>query len=85
MNVTFSGKALKDLRGIDKKRQQQIFDHISAFENDPSSVKIQKLKGYDNQFRLRVGFLRIRLEIHWADGQAEVKRIKDRKDAYKNI
>lgn len=85
MNITLSAQALKDLKGMDRKRQQQILDKIEAFQRDPASVEIQKLRGQENQFRLRVGTYRIRLEIDWVGGQCEVKRIRHRKEAYRDV
>jgi mRNA interferase RelE/StbE len=85
MNLTFTDRALKDLKMLDSTRQSQILDVLAAFENDPSSARLQKLKGFDTQYRIRVGSYRIRLEIHWTLGSAEVRRIQDRKDAYRGI
>lgn len=83
MRISFSSRALKDLKELDKDRQQQVIDKIAGFEKDPSSVELQKLKGYENQFRLRVGTYRIRLEILWADGYCEIKRIMHRREVYR--
>ncbi len=47
--------------------------------------KIKKLKGYDNLYRYRVGYLRIVYEVHEEKKEVSVTAILPRGDSYKNL
>ena len=46
---------------------------------------IKKLKGYDNLYRYRVGYLRVVYEVHDDRNEVSVTAILPRGDSYKNL
>lgn len=59
---------LKDLAAIPKRHRSRIerlvFDQIPASENIFRDFDIQKMKGYDNSYRIRTGLYRIVVRFH---------------------
>jgi len=63
--VFLERKASKQLESLDKNLQKRIKDRLKLLEQEGFSLKldIKKLKGYRNQYRLRIGEYRILFEI----------------------
>jgi mRNA interferase RelE/StbE len=83
MNISLSTRAEKDLERLDKGLKKRIKDTLDRMTVNPGSVDFKKLQGEENLWRVRIGNLRIILEINWKEKQAEVLHILGRKDAYK--
>lgn len=56
-------------------------------EEDPVQRlgKIKKLKGHDNLYRYRVGYLRVVYEVHAEKNEVSVTAILPRGDSYKKL
>ena len=69
---------------IDKRRAQNILRKIRALENDPfGSPNVGKLKGGTNEFRLRVGNIRIVCHVDSDSRVVTITKADFRKDVYR--
>ena len=85
MKVSFEASFAKDLQRVKDKqllqRIKQVIEEIKAAA-EPSEIKhLEKLKGHDTFYRIRVGDYRIGVEI--VGGEVIVTRILPRKDIYR--
>ena len=77
--IDFKPRALKDLKSLPKKVQQQIMERIEDLEDDLTG-DVKKLTNFTPEYRLRVGKYRVLFEIE--DDKVIIYRIRHRKDAY---
>ena len=84
MKLSYTNRALKDLRNIEKKVQNRILDALYACADDPFTVVLKKLRSCDNEYLIRVGDYRIRIEISWEQDTIIVRRICHRKEIYRD-
>lgn len=80
--LVLSKRAESDLRGLDRETARRVFDAVERFVASGHG-DIRKLKGTTNEFRLRVGDWRIRLERR-PEGGYNVLRVLNRRDAYRD-
>jgi mRNA interferase RelE/StbE len=74
----------KQLDDLPKQARSQILEKILSLEEEPRPSKVKKLKGFENEYRIRVGDYRIRYEIDDKNLTVIVLHCKHRKDVYKN-
>ncbi len=79
MQIEYKRKAVKYINSCDTITKKRLKE---AIEKIPSG-DIKKLQGYDNDYRLRVGDLRVLFEI--ADDAITIKDIAPRGQVYKKI
>lgn len=80
-NIKFSPTARKQFLKLDKVIQIRIKNGILQLEHIPPQGDIKKLKGRDEQFRLRIGEFRIIFREN--DTNIEIIAILPRGQAYK--
>ncbi|HPS57641.1 MAG TPA: type II toxin-antitoxin system RelE/ParE family toxin [Spirochaetota bacterium] len=84
MDMLYTKKFLKDVEYTpDKKVRQNIEDFINSIKNCTSLSDlpgIQKMTGYDNYYRLRIGDYRIGFKLE--NNTVTLLRFKHRKDIY---
>lgn len=77
---------LNDLAALSKRHRSRIerlvFDQIPASEYIFHDFDIQKMKGYDNYYRIRTGLYRIGCKIS-SDGEIIFYRVKSREEIYR--
>lgn len=61
MEIVFSNHAKKQLKNLDVRIQQKILFTLDKFKNN-QPIDIVKLKGQDEEFRIRTGNYRIQLQ-----------------------
>ena len=61
MEIIFSNSSKKQLKNLDARMQQKILFTLDKFKNN-QPVDIIKLKGKDEEFRIRTGNYRIQLQ-----------------------
>ncbi len=87
MKVDFKKSFLKELKRLNnKKLKDSIYESIRDVESAETSSQIkniQKLKGYDVYFRIRVGDYRIGVKIE--DDLVYFVVFEHRKDIYKGF
>jgi len=85
MNIFFEASFARDLKQIKDKQLQrrisQVIDEIKA-ANGPNDIKqLEKLKGYDNFYRIRISDYRMGIEI--VADKFIITRILQRKEIYR--
>jgi mRNA interferase RelE/StbE len=73
----------KQLNNLPNSIFLRIIDKIKLLENTPRPQDSVKLKGYKNQYRIRIGDYRVRYEVDDDKLVVILLRCKHRKDAYK--
>ena len=62
--------------------RRRILDHLTPLKDDPRPPGCRKLKGYADQYRIRVGEYRVRYRIIDAELVILLVRVAHRKEAY---
>ena len=62
----------------------KVQEKILALKSEPRPPGTLKLKGYDHQYRLRVGDYRIRYEIFDEDLKIQILQCKHRREVYRD-
>ena len=81
--IVVTGRAERDLRQLATRDQERVRQAIDGLQQRPPIGDIRKLQGTD-EWRLRVGDLRVRFEL--ADGGQVIRilRVLPRGRAYRN-
>lgn len=86
MILNFSDKAEKDLNKVEKSEAKKIKEKIDQYIKSPLSVKVKKLKGYQELYRIRQGNYRILFKIIANEIKIMyIMRIQHRKEVYKDL
>lgn len=73
--IRWDNKALKQISKIDTRYKGKILLAIEQLKNFPSvELDLIRLKGTQNQFRIRVGFYRVLFEL--VDGEPKIITIQ---------
>ena len=75
--------AQRDLRGLGEMLMKRILAECDRLQRDRRHPGTQKLKGYDVQWRVRVGDYRILYEIHDQEREVRIFRVAHRREAYR--
>ena len=85
MTVSYNKRFLKDLVSITEKDRNKIehfaFDEILTFKNSSDILKLEKLSGFTQYYKIRFGNYRIGLKL--IDEQLIFERVLHRKEIYK--
>lgn len=82
-NVIIPKPVLKFISLLDTKDKSRILSKLQILEKNPKPNGSIKLKGYDNQSRIRVGDYRIRYYVEIEKNEIVILDIAHRKDIYK--
>lgn len=74
----------KDLDNLPNDIKPRIYSKISKLSEDPHPDGVTKLKGYENEYRIRIGDYRVRYEILDKDETVLLLQCKHRREVYKN-
>lgn len=77
--IEFGDDAIAHLRGLPKELRRNIGFRLDQLQNDLAG-DVKKLKGGDNEYRLRVGNHRVLFTL--AKAVIFVYAVRDRKEAY---
>ena len=81
--VLISKKALKELRDIPGHERELIKDRISKLAFFPlARLDVQKLRGYDAVYRLRVGDYRVIFEYDKENRLIKILKVGKRENVY---
>ena len=80
--IEFSRRALGDLDDLDSQLRERIIIALHRFA-ETGRGDLSKLRGRDNEWRLRVGEWRVRLEIASEENIVYVIRVQHRREAYR--
>lgn len=82
MTLTYHRSAVKFLSKQDSHNRQRIYAGLEGLKNLPPEGDIAKLKGTDNQYRLRIGTFRIIFQINIPEHIVYIQAIDNRGDIY---
>ena len=80
--VTLAASAEKELGGLPSKMIVRMLRRIEGLARSPRPAGCKKLKGGDNEWRIRVGSYRIVYEIDDTAKTVDVTRIAHRREVY---
>jgi mRNA interferase RelE/StbE len=81
-SVELKPSARKELDCLSSKLNERIFPRLENLASNPRPPGCKKLKGGDNEWRIRVGDYRIVYTIDDAGFLVEVTRIRHRSEVY---
>jgi mRNA interferase RelE/StbE len=74
----------KQLTQLPRDLRNRVLDRISSLAENPRPSGTKKLKGYQNEYRIRIGDYRIRYEIDEGESVVIILNCRHRKDAYRD-
>ncbi len=83
-SVVISKAVQKQVNQLPASIKLKVQEKIFLLKSDPRPSGIVKLKGYNYQYRLRVGDYRIRYEILDEALQVQILQCKHRSDVYRD-
>jgi mRNA interferase RelE/StbE len=83
--IELTPSARRDLLDLPRKAQERLGARINALAQNPRPRGFKKLKGEDNQYRIRVGDYRVIYSIFDDRLLVLVLRISDRKSVYRGL
>lgn len=81
--VQFKPSARKTLLKLERPIQRRLIEAADALADDPRPPNVEKMKGDDNLWRIRVGTWRIVYEIHDRQLTVLVLKLGHRRDVYR--
>ncbi len=78
-------RAEKDMKKLNQPLFAQIAAKIKGLADNPHPQDSKKIKGSQNDWRLRVGDYRVLYEIDNKAGAIKIMRVKHRRDAYRAL
>jgi len=82
-NVTYTRRAQRDIRRIDRNVAIRIYSAINRFA-ETGRGDVRRLSARENQWRLRVGNYRVRFIPDYESQTIQVLRILHRSQAYRD-
>ncbi len=74
----------KQLKQLSSEIYQRIITKISKLADEPRPTGVKKLKGFDNEYRIRIGNYRVRYEINDPELIIIVVSCRHRRDIYRD-
>lgn len=81
--VVISKSVQKQIDNLGDDIIERVIDKIQNLASEPRPDGVVKLKGSDNEYRIRVGNYRIRYEINDESQLVQILQCKHRKDVYR--
>ena len=81
--IKLTRRAEKEILKLDTAIFERIKAAIDGLGENPRPLGVRKLRGRENEWRIRVGRLRVLYTIHDATRRILVYRVTDRKDVYR--
>jgi mRNA interferase RelE/StbE len=82
-NVVIPRPVQKQLKQLSQEIYQKVTEKIVGLMNEPRPIGVKKLKGFDNEYRIRIGDYRVRYEIDDKTLTVIILSCRHRRDAYK--
>ena len=83
--IDFSHRAAHQFKDLPKQAQVRLKPKIDALAENPRPRGVEKLKGEDDLYRIRVGDYRVIYQIRDKSLIVLVVKIGDRKEVYQRI
>jgi mRNA interferase RelE/StbE len=81
--VLVSRTARKHIDGLPQQARARVLRDITALGDDPRPPGCLKLKGFQDEYRVRVGDYRVRYHIDDNANVVELVDVRHRKDVYR--
>ena len=86
MNLELSDAAKRDIKKIqDRNAKAAIIKALDAFCENPQSLPLRKLEGYEKLWRISLDNWRLILLIEWSQDHEILVCVADRKEVYKIV
>lgn len=82
--IELTRRAEDEVLALDAETYQRVARAIDSLGEMPRPPGVRKLKGYANEWRVRVGRFRILYSINDSERKIIIFRVTDRKDVYRN-
>ncbi len=80
--IVISKSVQKQIDNLPDDVVERVVEKIQNLASEPRPDGVVKLKGYDNEYRIRAGDYRIRYEIDDESQLVQILQCKHRKDVY---
>ncbi len=74
----------KQLKQLSPEISQKIISKISQLADEPRPIGVKKLKGFDDEYRIRMGNYRVRYQIDEQKLMIILVSCRHRKDVYRS-
>jgi len=81
--VVISKSVQKQIDGLPNDITDRVLEKIQNLALEPRPDGVVKLKGYDNEYRIRAGDYRVRYEVDDENQLVQILQCKHRKDIYR--
>ncbi|MEM6751774.1 MAG: type II toxin-antitoxin system RelE/ParE family toxin [Cyanobacteria bacterium P01_C01_bin.38] len=81
--VLISKSVQKQIDNLPNDFVERVIEKIQNLATEPRPDGVVKLKGYDNEYRIRIGDYRVRYEIDDENLLIQILQCKHRKDVYR--
>ncbi|MEH2079828.1 MAG: type II toxin-antitoxin system RelE/ParE family toxin [Nostoc sp.] len=81
--VIISKSVQKQIDNLPNDVLKRVIEKIQNLASEPRPDGIVKLKGFDNEYRIRIGDYRVRYEIDDESQLIQILQCKYRKDVYR--
>jgi len=79
----FNSSSAREFRELPLKSRKIISKKIDTFKENPEFLRIKKLEGFRNLYRIKAGNYRIMFEINHRDNYIKVIRIRHGRETYR--
>lgn len=86
--IKYAKTFYRELAKVPEKTRKQVEDFVfgeSVKKNPFETGKVEKLKGYDEYYKVRFGTYRVGLRIDQTEKVVEFRRIRHRRDIYRKF
>jgi mRNA interferase RelE/StbE len=83
--VKFTPAAERQIKDFDKPIQRQILTRIANLADNPRPNGVEKMKGEENLYRIRLGNYRILHTINDKHLLVLIVKVGDRKEVYRHL
>jgi len=81
--IVISKSVQKQIDNLPNDVVERVIEKIQNLALEPRPDGIVKLKGVDNEYRIRIGDYRVRYEIDDESQRVQILQCKHRKDVYR--
>lgn len=78
-------KVIKQVGDLQREMQKRVNDRVKALADDPRPPGVEKLEGFSDAYRIRVGVYRVVYTVDDAREIITVVRVGHRRDVYRGL
>lgn len=82
-SIIISKSVQKQLSNLPSQIRNRVIEKIQNLAHEPRPSDVVKLKGYDKEYRIRIGDYRVRYEIDDSNQIIRLLQCKHRRDVYR--